>query len=128
MMPRPMVLVADDDTRILDVLSIRLEAEGYEVITAVTGRRALELTRRRSPDVLVLDINMPDASGLIIHDRLRSLAGPWPPVIYLTGDRSLRAELSVKRIGAFAVIYKPFDMNRLLDTVRRAANRTDQAS
>ncbi|MHC4716892.1 MAG: response regulator [Planctomycetota bacterium] len=123
-MAKPRVLVADDDPRILDVLAMRLDAEGYEVLTASTGHRALELARRQCPDVLILDIHMPETDGLVVHDRLHSLAGPWPPVIYLTGDRSIRTELSVKMLGGFAVIYKPFDINRLLETVRRAADRS----
>lgn len=126
-MTKPKVLLADDDPRILDVIRLRLEAEGYEVILAATGHDALRLALRHSPDVLILDINLPDANGLTVHDRLHAHAGPWPPVIYLTGDRSLRTELHVKMLGGFAVIYKPFDINVLLETVGRACRRASRA-
>jgi len=127
-MDKGKILVADDDARILEVIRMRLEAEGYEVIPAATGDQALQLARRLCPDVLILDITMPGADGLTVHDRLQSVSGPWPEVIYLTGDRSLRTELRVKMLGGFAVIYKPFDIYVLLDTVARAYRRASRAS
>ena len=119
-MERPKVLVVDDDADLVQSLSLRLRHEGYDVAVAMNGYQGLERARRESPDVLILDIHMPAGDGFTVQDRLQEMMGPWPIVIYLTGDKSLRADLMAKQLGAFAVIHKPFDIVRLLETVRRA--------
>jgi len=119
-MERPKVLVVDDDADLVQSLSLRLRHEGYDVAVAMNGYQGLERARRESPDVLILDIHMPAGEGFSVQDRLQEMMGPWPIVIYLTGDKSLRADLMAKQLGAFAVIHKPFDIARLLETVRRA--------
>lgn len=119
-MERPKVLVVDDDADLVQSLSLRLRHEGYDVAVAMNGYQGLERARTESPDLLILDINMPAGNGFSVQDRLQKMMGPWPIVIYLTADRSLRADLMSKKLGAFAVIHKPFDIARLLETVRRA--------
>ena len=119
-MERPKVLVIDDDEELIQSLSLRLHHEGYDVAVATDGYQGLERARTESPDLLILDIHMPAGEGFSVQDRLQKMTGPWPIVIYLTGDRSLRADLMCKKLGAFAVIHKPFDIARLLETVRRA--------
>ena len=119
-MERPKVLVVDDDADLVQSLSLRLRNEGYDVGVAMNGYHGLERARRESPDVLILDIHMPAGDGFTVQDRLQEMMGPWPIVIYLTGDKSLRADLMAKQLGAFAVIHKPFDIAHLLETVRRA--------
>ena len=119
-MGRPKILVVDDDAELLQSLSLRLRHEGFDVAVAMDGYQGLERARRESPDLLILDIHMPAGDGFSVQDRLQELMGPWPTVIYLTGDRSLRTDLMAKKLGAFAVIRKPFDIARLLETVRHA--------
>ena len=119
-MERPKVLVVDDDADLVQSLSLRLRHEGYDVAVAMNGYHGLERARRESPDVLILDIHMPAGEGFTVQDRLQEMMGPWPIVIYLTGDKSLRADLMAKQLGAFAVIHKPFEIAQLLETVRRA--------
>ncbi len=119
-MERPKVLVVDDDADLVQSLSLRLHHEGYDVAVAMNGYQGLERARTESPDLLILDINMPAGNGFSVQDRLQQMMGPWPIVIYLTADTSLRADLMSKKLGAFAVIHKPFDIARLLETVRRA--------
>ena len=87
---------------------------------ATDGYGGLERAKRESPDLLILDIHIPAGDGISIQERLQGMCGPWPPVIYLTGDKSIRAEIGVKRLGAFAVVYKPFDYSKLLEIVKRA--------
>ena len=120
LMQKPRILIADDDPALVASLTIRFRQEGYDVLTGFDGQQALQVAREQQPDLLLLDVKMPAGDGLSVHDRLQESQGPWPPVIYLTGDRSLRTELNVKKHGAFAVIYKPFDTSHLLETVRRA--------
>lgn len=119
-MERPKILIVDDDAELLQSLSLRLRHEGFDVAVAADAYAGLDRAKRESPDLLLLDIHMPAGDGFSVQDRLQEPMGPWPIVIYLTGDRSLRADLMAKKLGAFAVIRKPFDIARLLETVRRA--------
>ncbi len=119
-MKRPKILVVDDDVELLQLLSLRLRSEGFDVAVASDGYWGLEKARSESPDLLILDIHMPAGDGFSVQDRLQEPMGPWPIVIYLTGDRSLHTDLMAKKLGAFAVIRKPFDIARLLETVKRA--------
>jgi len=119
-MEKAKILIVEDDADLVQSLSLRLHHEGYDVAVAMNGYQGLERARTESPDLLILDINMPAGDGFSVQEGLQKILGPWPPVIYLTGDRSMRAELGVKRLGAFAIIYKPFDFSKLLETVNRA--------
>ena len=119
-MEKPKILIVDDDAELLQSLSLRLRREGFDVAVAADAYRGLDRAKRESPDLLILDIHMPGGDGFSVQDRLQEPMGPWPIVIYLTGDKSLRTDLMAKKLGAFAVIRKPFDIARLLETVRRA--------
>ena len=119
-MARPKVLVVVDDADLIESPALRLQHEGYDVTVAMNGHQGLERARRESPDLLILDIHMPAGDGFSIQERLLRTTGPWPPVIYLTGDKSMCAEIGVKQLGAFAIFYKPFDFSKLLETVNRA--------
>lgn len=114
------ILIVDDDAALLMSLSIRLGREGYEVITGTDAHQGLTLAREQSVDLLILDVRMPAADGFSVQEALREMPGPWPPAIYLTGDKSIRADLMARKLGAFAVIHKPFDADRLLATIKRA--------
>jgi len=121
-MDKPTILIVDDDPDLLESLSIRLRRDGFDVSVAADGYQGLQRARTECPDVLILDIHMPAGDGFSIQERLQAMSFPWPPVVYLTGDKSIRAEIGVKRLGAFAVVYKPFDYSKLLDIVRRAVS------
>ena len=114
------ILIVDDDEALIQSLSLRLRNEGYDVVSAVDGYQGLEKARIEKPDLLILDVRMPAGDGFSIQERLLSQGNVWPPVIYLTGDKSAATVLKAKEFGAFAVIYKPFDSGRLLRTVKRA--------
>jgi CheY-like chemotaxis protein len=68
---RPIILVADDDPDILDLITFRLERAGYEVVRARDGEEALQLATERPPDVAVLDVTMPKLSGYDVTQHLR---------------------------------------------------------
>ncbi len=131
-MAKPKLLIVDDDTNLLESLSLRLCHEGYDVLVATDGCRGLVRARLESPDLLILDIHMPVGGGFSVQEGLQRMTGPWPPVIYLTGDKSLRSDLTAKKLGPVAVIHKPFDKDQFLDVIRRAlalpAARSDQAT
>lgn len=120
-MNHPTVLIADDDSRLLEALSLRLRREGFKVLTASDGYNALALAVERRPDLLVLDVNMPAGDGFTVQERgnhRSELADV--PVIYLTGDQSQRLDEMAEVLGAFALIHKPFEFDRLLNTIRAA--------
>ncbi len=125
-MSKPRVLIADDDHAFLVALQARLEQAGFDVYTAEDGYRALVESRQDDPDVLVLDINMPAGNGFTVQERLEHMRSANPvslrrrPVIYITGDTSTRTATLVKDMGAFALIYKPFEIEELCETIRQA--------
>ena len=78
------VLVIDDEEGIRDILDTILRRKGYDVVLADGGRKGLELFRRERPDVVVLDLNMPEMNGMAVFQHIRQL-NPGQPVIILTG-------------------------------------------
>ena len=118
------ILIVDDDEDLIKSLSLRLRNEGYDVVSATDGYQGLEKARIEKPDLLILDVKMPAGDGFSIQERLLTQGNVWPPVIYLTGDKSVQTELNAKKFGACAIIYKPFDAAQLLDTVKRALTRS----
>jgi len=123
-MENPKILIVDDDEDLIRSLSLRLRNEGYNVVSATDGYQGLEKARIEKPDLLIVDIKMPAGDGFSIQERLLTQGNVWPPVIYLTGSKSVATELNAKKFGAFAVIYKPFDSDELLRTVKRALTRS----
>jgi len=119
-MGRPKILIVDDNEDLIQSLSLRLRSAGYDIVSATDGYGGLERARNEKPDLLILDVKMPAGDGFSIQERLLTVGDVWPPVIYLTGHKSLQTKLNAKKFGAFAVIYKPFDTDHLLNTVKRA--------
>lgn len=115
------VLLADDNPRVLKVLAARLELMGLEVITASDGYTSLAKAVGESPDLLILDVNMPAGDGFSVQERLKKAGvSADVPVIYLTGDKSERLDRIARNIGAMAIHHKPFKMSELLQDVERA--------
>src|SRR5437879_13862328 len=87
----PLILVVDDVADNVDILQMRLEAQGYEVVTAGDGVEALEKTRELRPDLILLDIMMPKMDGIKTVKRLKADASlPFMPVILVTEGRRRR--------------------------------------
>jgi DNA-binding response OmpR family regulator len=105
---RPLVLVADDDKDILQLLRLRLELLGYAVVQAVNGVEALELAREQEPALAILDVMMPGLDGLEVARQLRA-GSSRIPIILLTAriqESDVSAGLAA---GADASLGKPFD-------------------
>ena len=115
MSPRPLVLVADDDPDILLLITVTLERDGYDVVTAKDGPSALEAAAERVPHLVVLDLMMPGLDGYEVTRRLRrEQATKDVPIVIVTAaaeehqaDRALEA-------GADAYMKKPFSPRELL--------------
>jgi DNA-binding response OmpR family regulator len=109
------VLVVDDERSILNILRIKLRVAGYEVITASGGLEALALVDSASPDIMLLDIIMPDIDGFQVLQDLRSCSNL--PVIAF----SARPEYAQKALclGASDFLSKPFDVEDLVARIER---------
>jgi DNA-binding NtrC family response regulator len=116
----PKVLIADDESSILDTLRILLKREGYEVHTAVGGQQALDFMASTRPDFILSDIRMPGIGGIEILNAAREL-DPTIPVILMTAQASLQSAIQAVNQGAFHYIQKPFSNDELLMICRRAA-------
>ena len=116
------VLAVDDDPTILRLLQVNLEMDGHEVHLAENGLRALEQVRDVAPEVVLLDIMMPDLDGWQVCERLRAdEAYRDLPIVFLSA-RAQEADLARGReVGADAYITKPFDPEALIETVERLA-------
>ncbi|MCT1442111.1 MULTISPECIES: response regulator [Corynebacterium] len=112
------VLLVDDDPRLVRTLSINLRARGYEVSTATTGARALQLAAQAQPDVIILDMGLPDIDGSIVLEGIRGWSDV--PVIVLTARTDPLFSASSLDKGADDYVTKPFSMEELLARVRAA--------
>jgi DNA-binding response OmpR family regulator len=106
---RPLVLVADDDPDILDLVMLRLERDGYEVVGASDGERALQQALERVPDLAVLDVSMPKLDGYEVAQRLRAHEGTREvPIIFLTARAQTSDVARGLEAGASDYVTKPF--------------------
>jgi diguanylate cyclase (GGDEF)-like protein len=121
------VLVADDDPDLLEFVSTLLTRDGYEVIRATHGEEALELARRRLPDLLVLDVSMPYLDGYAVCREVQAMGPDAPPVIFLTARSETQDRILGLDAGAVDYVVKPFSGAELRARVR-AALRTKIAS
>jgi DNA-binding response OmpR family regulator len=108
------VFVADDDPDIVLALRIRLEAAGYEVLTAMDGREAIDGIQASHPDVAILDINMPEANAFGVLDSLRDSGMSSLPVIFLTADTQEKSQVKAFHRGIRHYLTKPYDPKTLL--------------
>jgi DNA-binding NtrC family response regulator len=113
------VLIADDEVEFTETLGVRLKIRGFETATVSSGLAALKAIEEDSPDVLVLDLKMPDLNGLEV---LAKVKGDFPAieVIILTGHGSFEAGKEGMEQGAFDYIMKPVDLNQLIGKIEEA--------
>ncbi|WP_101524376.1 response regulator [Nocardioides houyundeii] len=116
------VLVVDDDPAIRRTLSINLRARDYDVETAGDGRSALQIVEERTPDVILLDLGLPDLDGVMLLQRLRVITRA--PVIVVSARTSSDDKVEALDLGAVDFITKPFSIEELLARIRAAARRT----
>lgn len=114
------ILLVDDEEEFSSALAERLTLRGFKVKTASTGEQALSLIERRSPEVVVLDIMMPDLNGLEVLKRIKSLR-PKIQVILITGAGSTKEGIDGMHIGAFDYLMKPVPIDELIEKIHEAA-------
>jgi len=114
----PTVLVADDDAAIRQLLTDLLEAEGYAVVTAKSGTEVMRQARSEPPDLIILDLRMPDLTGIEIMRRLRD-EGLALPVLLITAYGTASTAIQAIQLGAYDYIIKPFEIDDVALRVRR---------
>ncbi len=119
------ILVVDDEPQMIRVLRINLLARQYEVVTAGTGQGALEAARQDHPDIVVLDLGLPDLDGVEVIRQLRT----WTrvPVIVLSGRSDSHDKVHALDAGADDYVTKPFSVEELLARIRVVARRQGAA-
>jgi len=117
------ILFADDEAQVRALAVSILQEFGFEVLCAEDGREALEVFSRARPDVVVCDLKMPNVDGIGVLKRVKETA-PDTPVIIITGHGDISVAVETMRLGAYDFIGKPFLMDHLVATIRRAAERT----
>lgn len=113
------ILVVDDEPDIRHLVQEILEDEGYEVEVADNGEHAREATRRQRPDLVLLDIWMPDVDGITLLKEWTEEASSGP-VIMMSGHGTVETAVEATRLGAYDFIEKPLSLAKLLVTVERA--------
>lgn len=115
------VLIVDDDPHILRTLTIAVHAAGYDVDTARTAHEALAVARRRPPDLVILDLGLPDRDGITVIDRLRARTDV--PIVVLSGRTGSQDKVTALDAGADDYIAKPFGTDELLARLRAVRRR-----
>src|SRR5437899_5435435 len=121
------ILVVDDEENIRHTLRGVLADEGFEVLEAPDGRRALELLRHAAPRLAIVDVWMPEMDGIELVERMRNQA-PGVPIIVISGHGTIETAVRVIRLGAFDFLEKPFPLDALLGVVRRALGTNADAT
>jgi two-component system OmpR family response regulator len=115
-------VVVDDEDSLTDLLSMALRYEGWDVRIASDGRRALSVIREFKPDVIVLDIMLPDLDGLSVLSRLRA-DGSDAPILFLTAKDSVDDRVAGLTVGGDDYVTKPFSLEELVARLRALLRR-----
>lgn len=122
-MPAKKILVIDDEKKIVDIVKAYLEKEGYQVAVAYDGKSALDLTKTHSPDLVVLDLMLPEVSGWDVCRELRKNSNI--PIIMLTARDEVPDRIVGLELGADDYVTKPFSPNELVSRVRAVLRRSE---
>jgi two-component system OmpR family response regulator len=116
------VLVVDDEANITDLVATALRYEGFEVATAVSGRAALNEVETNRPDLLILDVMLPDLDGFEVARRIRQ-DGRRVPILFLTAKDATEDKVRGLTLGGDDYVTKPFSLEELIARVRAVLRR-----
>jgi PleD family two-component response regulator len=118
------LLIVEDDPDTSEMLRVYFEAQGYQVVLATTGQEALDKCQAKLPDLILLDVRLPDFDGFEVGKRLQNdLRTSRLPVIFVTERRERDYRIAGLKLGAIDYITKPFDIQELRLRVRNALRR-----
>ena len=118
---KPCVLVVDDNELVAEAVSRLLRHEGWRVALSYNGLDALKQVECETLAAAVIDIHLPDISGLVLSSKLRQRYGPKLPIIVLSGDTSMENIRSLEHVGASYFISKPINSEHLVEALREFA-------
>jgi two-component system OmpR family response regulator len=121
--PEARLLVVEDEPNILELLSASLRLAGFEVATATGGLEAIQAVQRHRPDLVVLDVMLPDLDGFDVARRLRS-GGTRTPVLFLTARDATEDKVRGLSIGGDDYVTKPFSLEEVIARIRAVLRRT----
>ncbi len=116
------ILIVDDDLDIMHMLSQYFKKLGYQVEEAASGMIALDKARRNAPDLVLLDLNLPDYSGIVMLERILRVS-PRAQVVIMTGEGDIATAVQAMKLGARDFLCKPFDNDQLKNTVQSLLQR-----
>jgi DNA-binding response OmpR family regulator len=118
------LLIIEDDPDTSEMLRVYFEAQGYKVVTAATGQVGLDKCRTEQPDLILLDVRLPDLDGFEVGKHLQDdVRTSRLPVIFVTERRERDDRIAGLKLGAIDYITKPFDVQELRLRVRNALRR-----
>ncbi|MEC4675338.1 MAG: sigma-54 dependent transcriptional regulator [Nitrospirota bacterium] len=121
-MPKPVVMIVDDEEAIRETLSGIFEDEGFEPVTAGSGEKALSLAREAAPDIVILDVWLSGMDGIETMKGIREF-NPELPVIIISGHANVELAVKATKIGAYDFLEKPLSMEKILLAVNRALEK-----
>jgi two-component system OmpR family response regulator len=121
------ILVVDDEPNITDLVATALRYEGFEVVTALSGRAALGEMAANRPDLLILDVMLPDLDGFEVARRLRQ-DGRRVPILFLTAKDATEDKVRGLTLGGDDYVTKPFSLEELIARVRAVLRRVAEGS
>ncbi|MCS6711417.1 response regulator transcription factor [Brachybacterium sp. EF45031] len=117
------LLVVDDETNIRDLLATSLRFAGFEVFTAATGNEAIKEATEHQPDLVVLDVMLPDMDGFTVTRRLRD-RGEQYPILFLTARDETKDKVQGLTVGGDDYVTKPFSLEEVVARIRAVLRRT----
>ncbi len=120
-MDKKKILIVDDEKDLLETLSARLKANGYDVTVALDGVRAVSVAQAEKPDLILLDIGLPAGDGYSVMERISFITPlAMTPIIVITALDPVANRQRVLQAGAKAFFLKPVDTDKLLDAIKKA--------
>lgn len=126
-MSKKKILVVDDEEDLLDLIEYNLRREGFDVLKADNGETGIELAKQEVPNLILLDIMMPNMDGIEVCERIRNDANLMnTPIIFLTARSDEKSEVEGLNMGADDYITKPISTTKLISRIKAVLRRVDE--
>lgn len=121
------ILITDDEEFIVEMAALRLNAEGYQVFEAHSGQEAIETAKKEKPDLILLDIMMPQMDGIVTAEKIHQDADIKNiPILAFSASSDSEILTSLKKMGAIGYISKPYDPEVLLLKIKEVLDSKDK--